>query len=67
MDWTDWTRGFQETALADTVRRLGELDSVPFADLYDLRVRARTLAGQWREAFGDEVVDSQLGVLLRVS
>lgn len=48
------------------MRRLGELDSVPFGDLYDLRVRARTLAGQWREAFGDEVVDSQLGVLLRV-
>jgi len=53
--------------LADTVRRLSELDGVPFGDVYGLRVRARTLTGQWREAFGDEVVDSQLGVLLHVS
>jgi len=49
------------------VRRLGELDGVPFGDTYDLRVRARALAEQWREAFGDEIVDLQRGVLLHVS
>ncbi len=48
------------------MRRLGELDGVPFGDIYGLRVRARTLAEQWREAFGDEVVDLQQGVLLHV-
>jgi hypothetical protein len=56
----------QESALADTVRRLGELESVPFGDVYSLRTRARTLADRWREAFGDEVVDLQRGVLLHV-
>jgi hypothetical protein len=50
--------------LADTVRRLGELESVPFRDVHGLRRRARTLADRWREAFGDEVVDLQRGVLL---
>jgi hypothetical protein len=49
------------------VRRLGELDGDPFGEAYGLRVRARTLAEQWREAFGDEVVDLQREVLLRVS
>ena len=49
------------------MRRLGELDGIPFGDVYGLRVRARTLAEQWREAFGDEVVDLQREVLLHVS
>ena len=49
------------------MRRLGELDGVPFGDIYDLRMRARTLTEQWRGAFGDEVVDLQRGVLLHVS
>lgn len=49
------------------MRRLGELDGVPLGDVYGLRVRARTLAEQWREAFGDEVVDLQRGVFLHVS
>lgn len=57
----------QESALADTVRRLGELESVPFGDAHRLRARARTLADRWRDAFGDEVVDLQRGVLLPVS
>lgn len=57
----------QESALADTVRRLGELEGVPLGDVYGLRVRARTLAERWREAFGGGVVDLQQGVLLRVS
>lgn len=57
----------KESALGDTVRRLGELDGVPFGDIYGLRVRARTLTEQWREAFGDEVVDLQREVLLHVS
>lgn len=48
------------------MRRLGELDGVPLGDVYDLRMRARTLAEQWRESFGDEVVDLQRGVLLHV-
>jgi len=57
----------KESVLADTVRRLGELDCVPFGDVYSLRVRARTLAEQWREVFGDEIVDLQRGVMLHVS
>jgi hypothetical protein len=57
----------QESALADTVRRLGELESVPFGDLHRLRARARTLADWWRDAFGDEVVDLQRRVFLTVS
>jgi hypothetical protein len=48
------------------VRRLRELDGVPFGDVYGLRVHAQTLAEQWREAFGDEVVDLQQEVLLHV-
>ena len=48
------------------MRRLGELDGVTFGDVYGLCVRARTLAEQWGEAFGDEVVDLQQGVLLHV-
>jgi hypothetical protein len=48
------------------VRRLGELDGVPLGDAYGLRVRAQTLAEQWRESFGDEVVDLQRGALLHV-
>ena len=48
------------------MRRLGELDG-SFGEAYRLRVRARTLAEQWRDAFGDEVVDLQREVLLRVS
>jgi len=56
----------QESALADTVRRLGELESVPLGDLYGLRPRARTLAHRWREAFGDDVVDLQREVLLHL-
>jgi len=54
----------QESALADTVRRLGELESVPLGDVHRLRSRARTLAHWWREAFGDDVVDLQREVLL---
>jgi hypothetical protein len=49
------------------VRRLGELDGVPFENVYGLRVHAQTLAEQWREVFGDEVVDLQREVLLHVS
>lgn len=49
------------------MRRLGELDGVPFGDVHGLRVRARTLAELWTEAFGDETVDLQRGVLLHVS
>ena len=56
----------QESALADTVRRLGELESVPLGDLYGLRPRARTLAHRWKEAFGDDVVDLQREVLLHL-
>ena len=48
------------------MRRLGELDG-PFGEAYHLRVRARTLAEQWRHVFGDEVVDLQREVLQRVS
>jgi hypothetical protein len=57
----------QESALADTVRRLGELEEVPLEDVYELRRRARTLAESWRKTFGDEVVDLQRGVLLLTS
>jgi len=57
----------KESALADTVRRLGELEGVPLGDVHGLRTRARTLAKRWREAFGDEVVDLQRGILLHVS
>jgi hypothetical protein len=57
----------QESALADTVRRLGELEDVPLGDVYDLRKRAWTLGEQWRESFGDEVVDLQRGVFLHAS
>jgi hypothetical protein len=53
--------------LGDTVQKLGELDGVPFGDVYGLRVHARTLAEQWREVFGDEVADLQREVLLHVS
>lgn len=64
----DWIMAVgQGSGLADTVRRLGELESVPFGDLHRLRARARTLADWWRDAFGDEVVDLQRGVLLSVS
>ena len=49
------------------MRRLGELEGDPFGEAYSLRVRARTLAERWRKAFGDEVVDLQREVLLRVS
>ncbi|KAH9059387.1 hypothetical protein EDB87DRAFT_1622727 [Lactarius vividus] len=43
----------KESALADTVRRLSELEDVPLGDAYGLRDRARTLAERWRETFGD--------------
>ena len=54
----------QESALADTVRRLGDLEGVPLGDVHRLRERARTLADRWKDAFGDEVVDLQRGILL---
>lgn len=57
----------QESALADTVRRLGELEDVPLGDVYGLRKRARTLAERWREMFGDEVVDLQRSIFLHAS
>jgi len=56
----------KESALADTVRRLGELDGVPLGDAHGLRARARTLAERWRGAFGDDVVDLQQRALLPV-
>lgn len=43
----------KESALADTVRRLSELEDVPLGDAYGLRDRARTLSEQWRDRFGD--------------
>ncbi|KAF8258529.1 hypothetical protein EI94DRAFT_1754497 [Lactarius quietus] len=46
----------KESALADTVRRLGELEDVPLGDTHSLRDRARTLAERWRETFGDGLV-----------
>jgi hypothetical protein len=55
----------QESALADTVRRLGELEDIPLGDEHGLRRRARTLADRWREMYGDEVVDLQRGVFLQ--
>ncbi|KAH8985833.1 hypothetical protein EDB86DRAFT_2957334 [Lactarius hatsudake] len=46
----------KESALADTVRRLSELEDVPLGDAYGLRDRARTLAERWRETFGDDLL-----------
>jgi hypothetical protein len=57
----------QESALADTVRRLGELEEVPLDDVHELRRRARTLAESWRKTFGDEVVDLQRSIFLHAS
>ncbi|KAI0250532.1 hypothetical protein BJV78DRAFT_552845 [Lactifluus subvellereus] len=57
----------KESALADTVRRLGELEDVPLGDVYGLRKRARTLAERWREMFGEEVVDLQRSIFLHAS
>jgi hypothetical protein len=59
------TESHQESALADTVRRLGELEDVPLGDEHYLRKRARTLADRWREMYGDEVVDLQRGIFLQ--
>lgn len=48
----------KESSLADTVRRLSELEDVPLGDTHSLRDRARTLAERWREKFGDGLLSS---------